>query len=554
MSRTAHVLFGVFFATLLLFSVVGSGFSNPNWSDAYATFPNVNGKIVFTSSRDGGNWNIYTMNSDGSGITQLTDSSDPDYYPSWSPDAGKIAFFREGTERGLFVMNADGTGITQLTTSVDRNPDWSPDGTKIAVSRLDQGSSKIFVINSDGSGETLLAGASSRDYDPSWSPDGAKIAFVVRTGDNGIYVMNSDGTGAAKLANGEEPDWSPDGTEIVFSSGNIIRVIDASGGGNQIPLTDSGYDSYPSWSPDGTKIVFQKAMPDQIQQWELYIMNSDGSGLMNLSSDGPVDFFADFGPQPRSQQSNLTVKSQDTNGNAVSRLWTVLYDGNGNVLKTGFTPTTFALNNGQKYSIRMGNFGSYSFAYWLDDKSSANPRSISINTSTQLTAVYTTTASSFPVIHMSDTTASAGYGVYSSKPTRAEYVTSTSQLVGDKIDSITLKLKRVGTISGTAIIGIFDNSNNVKKPFGTINVGTLTTTYADYEFHLTGSELYTIQSGDRIGIKYTGGSTTTWVAVMIDLNASDPFDGKNSYAQYYQGSWLSNADRDMYMILKQTHG
>lgn len=96
--------------------------------------------------------------------------------------------------------------------------------------------------------------------------------------------------------------------------------------------------------------------------------------------------------------------------------------------------------------------------------------------------------------------------------------------------------------------------HSLKKSFGTINVATLTTTYTDYDFHLTGGELYTIHSGDRIGIRYTGGTTTTWVAVMLDLNAADPFDGTKSYAQYYQGSWLSNTDRDMYMILKQTHG
>jgi hypothetical protein len=162
---------------------------------------------------------------------------------------------------------------------------------------------------------------------------------------------------------------------------------------------------------------------------------------------------------------------------------------------------------------------------------------------------------SFPIIHMSDTTASAGYGVHAPKPARAEYVTSTSQLIGDKIDSITLKLKRAGTISGTAEIGVLDGSNAVKKSFGTINVATLTTTYTDYEFHLSGGELYTIQSGDRIGIKYTGGDGSNWVSVMLDQNAADPFDGTHSYNQYYQsGAWLSHTDWDMYMILKQTHG
>jgi hypothetical protein len=162
--------------------------------------------------------------------------------------------------------------------------------------------------------------------------------------------------------------------------------------------------------------------------------------------------------------------------------------------------------------------------------------------------------SSYPITHMSDTTASAGYGVHAPKPARAEYVTSTSQLIGDKIDSITLKLKRVGTISGTAEIGMLDNNNAVTKSFGTLNVATLTTTYADYEFHLSNNELYTIQSGDRIGIKYTGGDANNWVSVMLDLDPADPFDGTHSYHQYFQlGVWLSNTDRDMYMVLKQTH-
>lgn len=162
---------------------------------------------------------------------------------------------------------------------------------------------------------------------------------------------------------------------------------------------------------------------------------------------------------------------------------------------------------------------------------------------------------SFPITHMEDTTASAGYGVYAPKPARAEYVTETSQLVGDQIDSITLRLKSVGTISGTAEIGVFNDDLSTKKLFGTLDVGTLTTAYTDYEFTLAGDELYTIEAGDRIGIKYTGGSSTTWVSVMLDLDSADPFDGANSYLNYYQsGSWQHSTDRDMYMILKQTHG
>jgi Asp-tRNA(Asn)/Glu-tRNA(Gln) amidotransferase A subunit family amidase len=163
----------------------------------------------------------------------------------------------------------------------------------------------------------------------------------------------------------------------------------------------------------------------------------------------------------------------------------------------------------------------------------------------------------FPINHMSNSTASAGYGVYAQKPARVEYVTEDSELVGDKIDSITLKMKRVGTINGTAEIGVLNEDLSVKKLFGTLNVTDLTQTYTDYEFKLTGDELYQIQAGDRIGIKYEGGSlaSTSWISVILDLDAADPFDGANSYLQYhYQDAWRSSPDRDLYMKLVQTHG
>lgn len=164
---------------------------------------------------------------------------------------------------------------------------------------------------------------------------------------------------------------------------------------------------------------------------------------------------------------------------------------------------------------------------------------------------------SFPMKHMSNTTASAGYGVYAQKPARVEYVSNSSQLVGDEIDSITLRMKSVGTINGTAEIGVLNEDLSVKKLFGTLDVTTLTPTYTDYEFSLTGDELYAIESGDRIGIKYEGGGfgETSWVSVMLDLDPEDPFDGANSYLQYhYQGSWRQSQDRDMHMVLVQTHG
>jgi hypothetical protein len=163
------------------------------------------------------------------------------------------------------------------------------------------------------------------------------------------------------------------------------------------------------------------------------------------------------------------------------------------------------------------------------------------------------TAPTYPIIHMQDTTASSGLSTYSGRQIHAEYVSSTSQLVGDKIDTITLRLARTGSPTGFAQIGVFNTDLSVKKLFGTKDASTISTSYTDYTFALGPTDLYTIQSGDRIGIKYTGGSSNANVKIMSDGNTADPFDGKNTYRIYYTTSWNLRTTEDLTITLKQTH-
>src|SRR5207247_2360034 len=103
-------------------------------SSAHATFPGANGKIAFGTHRDG-NYEIYTMNADGSSQTRLTNNAASDEEPAWSPDGAKIAFATDREGRGeIYTMNADGTSQTNITNNPgdDGGPAWSPDGTKIA--------------------------------------------------------------------------------------------------------------------------------------------------------------------------------------------------------------------------------------------------------------------------------------------------------------------------------------------------------------------------------------------------------------------------------------
>lgn len=159
----------------------------------------------------------------------------------------------------------------------------------------------------------------------------------------------------------------------------------------------------------------------------------------------------------------------------------------------------------------------------------------------------------YPIIHMNDVTASGGRALNSAIPIRAEYVNTTSQLVGQNIDQITMRLARVGSPTGNATIGVFASSGNLLRQFGSIDVASVGTGFADYTFSLSIPQLYTIQAQDRIGIKFSGGSTVNYVNVMVDANSADPFNGINSYRQWFTTSWQSFTGEDMYMILKQSH-
>ena len=119
----------MFTSTILVASIVtAASFSMISMSlmqSARAeTFPGINGKIAFTSYRDG-NQELYVMNADGTGQTNLSNNVD-DSLPNWSPDGSKIAFFslRDGNGE-VYVMNANGKDQTNLSdnATIDFQPD-----------------------------------------------------------------------------------------------------------------------------------------------------------------------------------------------------------------------------------------------------------------------------------------------------------------------------------------------------------------------------------------------------------------------------------------------
>lgn len=117
---------------------------------------------------------IATVNFAGGRLRELTPGTLAEGVPNWSPDGRRIVFqgFRAFGVVDVWAVNPDGTGLTQVTNDgVSLNPSYSPDGTKIIFSRIMQdGSRDLFTMNPDGTGATQLTHTPVSDRFPQWAP------------------------------------------------------------------------------------------------------------------------------------------------------------------------------------------------------------------------------------------------------------------------------------------------------------------------------------------------------------------------------------------------
>ena len=224
--------------------------------------------FLITSVRTG-DTEIFEVNpttGDARNVTRSPHSEDR--YPCWSPDARQIAFTsnREGGTYNLFVCDADGSKVRALThekgTGVAYMPSWVGDRIVFGYHREKP---EMASIRPDGSDLKILG----QGHDPCLSPDGSKIAYTGETvGGVSVFVMNADGSDKKQIVREANtwgaifPSWSPDGKTIVYSfksgEGLELFLVDSEGLSAPRQLTHLNKVCTPAvFSPDGKWISFR---------------------------------------------------------------------------------------------------------------------------------------------------------------------------------------------------------------------------------------------------------------------------------------------------------
>ncbi len=170
-------------------------------------------------------------------MRQLTDDPFKDRQPRWSPDGKRIAFFSDRSGKWeIWTINSDGSGLKQLTYAPGgaTNPQWSPDGTRLVYRNLGGASPSIIEVEkpwTEQSPQALPSTSDSTNWGAwSWSPDGRKLAGnkLPAGAPGSILVYSLETQHYEKLTDfGRDPVWLNDSRRLLFHHQGKLYLIDS---------------------------------------------------------------------------------------------------------------------------------------------------------------------------------------------------------------------------------------------------------------------------------------------------------------------------------------
>jgi Tol biopolymer transport system component len=301
----------------LLLALLGTLAALAFASSASATYPGQNGLIAFNAITEGQN-QLFTVRPNGHDLRQITHLDGDSLTPDWAPDGSKLVFEYDAPDGSASVelINSDGSGLTNLTPTpacCSGQPSFTPDGQQIVFERYnpDTNDDAIWIMNLDGSNAHRIidpwpdgAGGAT---DPNVSPDGSTISFVGTDNSlfggppnfdpaQGLFTASLDGSNLLQLQpfssdQAIKQDWAPDGRHLLIGvnanffhqgdSANIATIRPDGTGFRYLTHYQGGQVNAfaGSYSPDGQWVVFRL---EDNGSYALYRMKADGSDLHSI--------------------------------------------------------------------------------------------------------------------------------------------------------------------------------------------------------------------------------------------------------------------------------